>query len=557
MDVITREQAKDLGLDKFFTGIPCKNGHISERYMNSRGSCIECERLKRDTKYEKWVRECKQSKYHINRDYDYEPARLHFINSSTPVPIWCNRHKVFFNQTPKSHKTGRGCAKCGNEQSRGPNYSTEEWIKKAKKIHWDYKLNQSIYTYHNTIYNGSHNILKIECREHGEFEQRAYSHLNGNNGCPECTKKLLRLPRIANGKDHDEKTEWLLRIPDWLKEKNTYDKVDFKSMSHKVVVTCKKPAHGDFLVTPKNHSLNTSGCPKCSHNTSKAEEEIRMYIKSLGFTANPNKCDIIKPRYIDILVETQKLAIEYHGIHWHSEIFGKKNRNYHLEKLEACNAAGYKLISIFENEWIQKREIVKSRLRYILGKHQRGYGARLLQIKNIDFPTSRDFLNLYHLQGYTSQMPWRYGAYHNDELVAVMTFCRPRVNMGRRNGYPELVRFATDGRNHAGVGSRLFSTYIKEHKPDGIISYSDRRWSDGGFYKTIGFNHISTSAPNYYYHRGYGTSKLENRFKFQKAKLVKKYGADPSKTEWEIMQNMGYDRIWDCGTDKWEWTIQK
>lgn len=41
MDIITREQAKEQGLIRFFTGTPCKRGHVCERHTKS-GSCIEC-----------------------------------------------------------------------------------------------------------------------------------------------------------------------------------------------------------------------------------------------------------------------------------------------------------------------------------------------------------------------------------------------------------------------------------------------------------------------------------------------------------------------------------
>lgn len=41
MKVITREQAKQQGNKKFYTGVPCKNNHLSERYTNG-GGCIDC-----------------------------------------------------------------------------------------------------------------------------------------------------------------------------------------------------------------------------------------------------------------------------------------------------------------------------------------------------------------------------------------------------------------------------------------------------------------------------------------------------------------------------------
>jgi hypothetical protein len=41
MEIISRDQAKELGLAHYFTGKPCKRGHIAERFVSSFG-CSEC-----------------------------------------------------------------------------------------------------------------------------------------------------------------------------------------------------------------------------------------------------------------------------------------------------------------------------------------------------------------------------------------------------------------------------------------------------------------------------------------------------------------------------------
>ena len=45
VEKITRKSATLLGLKRFFTGEPCINGHISERYTKRGGECVECNRL--------------------------------------------------------------------------------------------------------------------------------------------------------------------------------------------------------------------------------------------------------------------------------------------------------------------------------------------------------------------------------------------------------------------------------------------------------------------------------------------------------------------------------
>lgn len=59
--IISRKEARAAGLKRYFTGKPCKHGHIAERYLW--GVCIECYRLhdakpersaKRRTRDKKW-----------------------------------------------------------------------------------------------------------------------------------------------------------------------------------------------------------------------------------------------------------------------------------------------------------------------------------------------------------------------------------------------------------------------------------------------------------------------------------------------------------------------
>lgn len=44
--VISRDHAKALGFKRYFTGVPCKRGHISERYVLG-GDCLECGRCQK------------------------------------------------------------------------------------------------------------------------------------------------------------------------------------------------------------------------------------------------------------------------------------------------------------------------------------------------------------------------------------------------------------------------------------------------------------------------------------------------------------------------------
>src|ERR1019366_2201993 len=43
--VITRQAARERGLIRYYTGEPCKHGHVVERYVAEPGNCVECGRI--------------------------------------------------------------------------------------------------------------------------------------------------------------------------------------------------------------------------------------------------------------------------------------------------------------------------------------------------------------------------------------------------------------------------------------------------------------------------------------------------------------------------------
>ena len=160
----------------------------------------------------------------------------------------------------------------------------------------------------------------------------------------------------------------------------------------------------------------------------------------------------------------------------------------------------------------------------------------------LDSKTTNDFLEANHLQGRDCSL-FRYGLFYNNELVAVMTFGKPRFD--NDHDY-ELIRFASqNGYCIAGGASRLLRHFRDSH--DGsIVTYADRRYSDGTFYEKIGFALKGVSQPNYWYVKNY--DKL-SRYACQKHKLkdVLGDGYDASLSERENMIANGYHVVYDCG----------
>lgn len=68
-----------------------------------------------------------------------------------------------------------------------------------------------------------------------------------------------------------------------------------------------------------------------------------------------------------------------------------------------------------------------------------------------------------------------------------------------------------------------------------------------------GFKYVSKTVPNYWYFHKNNPLKRLHRFNFTKMSILKKNPQmNKDKTEWTLMQELGYNRIWDCGNLKFE-----
>ena len=282
-------------------------------------------------------------------------------------------------------------------------------------------------------------------------------------------------------------------------------------------------------------------CPFCDKvSGSRKEKEIFDYIKSFGLQVRERDRDILDGKELDLVIPSRALAIEVDGIYWHSEA-GGKDKNYHLNKTKMCNDFGIRLIHIFDDEIINKKQIVKARLRAILGFTPYKIQARKCKIKEISSELYNKFVEKYHIQG-AINTSIRIGLFYKGRLAAVMGFNKSRFN----NSYDyELMRYCTlSSFNVIGGASKLLNHFRKNYKGS-IISYADKRWSEGGVYKALGFKELEDTEPNYFYVKG---NTRESRQKYQKHKLkdiLEKF--DENLSEKQNMINNGYSRIWDCG----------
>ena len=265
-----------------------------------------------------------------------------------------------------------------------------------------------------------------------------------------------------------------------------------------------------------------------------------------------NDRTLIKPLEIDILLPDLKIGIEYCGLYWHSE--DRLGKNYHLNKLNLCLNKGYNLITIFEDEWINKRSIVESRLKSLLNtNNQKKVYARKCIIKEIPVSEAKPFCNENHLQGYGNSLI-KLGAFFENELVSVMLFSKPSISKGnglKIDGLWELNRFCSKiNYSIIGIASKFVSRFKKNYEWNEVFSFADRRWSIGNVYETIGFSFTHNSIPSYFYFSG---DKIRHhRYNYRKDILLKRDKSFTKEmTEIQMAHELGLERIYDCGTIKY------
>ena len=488
-------------------------------HLNGHG-CPKCKNKKNSDKFSDNLNEVliKFEKAHGNI-YDY--SKVDYKSSKIKVEIICKKHGSFW-QTPNNHVNGANCPSC----SGNLRYTTKSFIEKVDSIH------KSKYDYTLTTYKNNQSKIIISCPEHGEFNKTAAQHLKGE-GCQKCGRK-----RQAEYRAIDLKTI-LNRFRKTHGDKYDYSQSNYKGSDTPIEIVCRE--HGSFFMRCYDHKIGY-GCKKCSGTVSKEENNIKEWIEeTFKIEVKAGDRKILNGKELDIYIPSKKLAIEYNGIYWHSEIF--KERDYHENKYINCKRQGIQLLHVFEDDWLENENKIKDFLRHKLGGVDNKIGARETTLKEINSKTAREFYNKNHLQG-KAQASISLGLFKGDTLMAAISF----LKRGSNNDY-NLTRFCSK-RNYIVRGgfSKLLKYFLKNNKPSSIITFSDNNYSDGELYLKNGFKKVYNILPDYKY---IINNKRYHKFGFRKDKLKKMF-PNSTGTEKEIAYENNLYRIYDSGKQKFE-----
>lgn len=264
---------------------------------------------------------------------------------------------------------------------------------------------------------------------------------------------------------------------------------------------------------------------------------------------------LMDPHHITFWIDSANTAIIFRPIQSSLEQVSQ-NRRACVELLATAKAYQINCIIVYEDEWFNNRRLVLSKIRHIAKVSSApSVHARQCNIRPIHIPSEKSrFLTRNHIQG-NDKAQIALGAYYEDNLIAIMTFAKPRVALGAvaEEGIWELSRFATDVEYRIpGIASRLLTYFTKHHQWTQIYSYADRRWSEGNMYIQLGFNRTMINPPEYYYIRD---GIRMHRWNYRKD-VIKDIlpNFDANLTEYQNMLNHGHDRVWGAGTIRFDMT---
>ena len=284
-------------------------------------------------------------------------------------------------------------------------------------------------------------------------------------------------------------------------------------------------------------------------NASLAETELLDYIKSIydGEIETGDR-SIISPLELDIVIPDKHIAIEFNGVFWHSDFNPRMCKTYHRDKSLKCRDKGYQLLHIWEDDWYNRKDIIKDYIKSKLGLCSKRIYARKCHVREIDAHTARLFVDSNHIQGY-SNATYKIGLFYDDVLVSVMLVGKLRDMMGSKpkEGHYEIYRVVSrEDTEVVGGFSKMLKYFERTYNPECIITYGDLCYTLGNVYLKCGFTDEGLSSPCYSWQIN---GVRYHRSNFMKCKL-EECKKDPSLTEDQAMRSRHAYKVWDAGKIK-------
>ena len=384
---------------------------------------------------------------------------------------------------------------------------------------------------------------------------------------PTKTKEVLDKRKITNqekyGADNYAQTAeyWERRKETCLERYGVEHPHQSEEIRNKCIETSKQRYGVEYYsqlesskVKYKNLCLEKYGVPSTlcipeNRVYGKKQEEIADWINSYNFNFVPDY-KLLEGKEIDLYDESSLMAIEFNGLYCHNEASPEPRfDDYHHHKYKSCLEKNVTLLTIFEDEWDNKKDICKSIILSKLNKSNYIIHGRKCTINEIDKNTSNKFCNENHLLEAPKNVIVSFGIYFDGELMGLISLGHHPRKTNKKQICINRVCFRKYTKVHGG-NSKLLKHLIewcKNNKYNEVITWSDNRWGTGKVYEKIGFVLDQELQPDYSY---VNVKKPYERLSKQSQKKSNT-GCPTEMTEREWAEQNGLARIWDCGKKRW------
>lgn len=101
------------------------------------------------------------------------------------------------------------------------------------------------------------------------------------------------------------------------------------------------------------------------------QDTLLDFLNTHGGNFIRNDYSILGTKELDFVDFKKKLAFEYCGTYWHHDGIPRMNKTYHYSKYKECLEKGFKLVTIFSDEWLYNTDIKEKVLNILVGMHEK------------------------------------------------------------------------------------------------------------------------------------------------------------------------------------------
>lgn len=425
-----------------------------------------------------------------------------FTSSAVKVIFRCDKGHIFEATVSEVNRTGRegnsGCVYCANRKTlTGYNDVATTHPLLANSVT---EKSKHLLT---TERKWSKKIVEIKCTEGHVYEKQIFRLTKSiDRGRTSLCCDICRNQVVNESNDIRVKNPVLYSMmgDKSLAEKHSVGsdvRTEFKCTKGHIFIS----RINELNRTLKNGS-GSKGCPQCSQDSrvSGGEKELFNYIKALvgkDCTVLKNSRKLIYPYEVDIYIPELNIAIEYNGVFWHSEGAGKE-KDYHAKKWDLCDKKNVQLLTIWEDDWRDRKNLIKKMLAHKLGvSKQEKIFARNTYVGIIDKVIAKDFCEKNYVLEF-SPGKFYLGLFdkENDKLVAVSVWKKVKESL-------YFQSYCTSVNIPGGAGKMLKAAKEKatELKCTTLFAIADKDNSDGNMYEKLGFERHKDLAPSCTYLR--------------------------------------------------------